>query len=638
MCGIAGFLSLQQGMTAHPMDMLAGRMAEALQHRGPDSQGVWSDASHGIALAHRRLSIIDLSAHGHQPMVSASGRYVLSFNGEIYNFQSLRARLEYPWQSESDTEVILAAVEAWGIEKALTAFNGMFALALWDREKKQLILARDRMGEKPLYYGWVNGLFVFASELKAFHTLSGWPPTINRQALTLFMRYSYIPAPHSIYENIHKLEPASYLCVTAEEASAPKAYWSFTDMVHHSTSHRFTGSPEDALTALEEQLKAAVQLRMIADVPLGAFLSGGIDSSLIVSLMQAHSSRPVKTFSIGFNEPGFDEAPYAKAVAKHLGTEHTEVYVTPAQAQEVIPHLPHFYDEPFADASQIPTYLVSRFAREHVTVALSGDGGDEIFGGYNRYLHGPALWRILSAIPLSIRRPVARALVHAHRLAVSRITADDRSAAGRFSRKLANYYEKIDAPTREAFYRTLCSVCDHPETFIIGAQEPVEEETTLAFLEYAEWMMAQDALTYFTGDILTKVDRAAMAVSLETRIPFSDPEVMAFAWRIPPEMKIKQGQGKWLLRQLLYRYVPEPLVGRAKTGFAVPIGEWLRGPLKGWAEDLLSENRLAQQGYLDPAAVAALWKQHQAGKGAMERPLWNILMFQSWLSRNPAPA
>ena len=628
MCGIAGIFLTKHSLSTEKIERIAGQMADALNSRGPDDRGVWADATKGIALSHRRLSIIDLSPEGHQPMVSASGRYVVSYNGEIYNFQELRAQLDYPWRGQSDTEILLAAVEAWGIEKALHSFNGMFAFALWDRQEKTLTLARDRMGEKPLYYGSVGDLFIFASELKAFHSIPGWPPAVNRDALHLLMRYSYIPAPHSIYENIYKLPPGMYLQLKMGLTNAePKPYWLFETLVENGIAHRITYTAEKATDQLESLLKFSVKQRMMADVPLGAFLSGGIDSSTIVALMQAQSTRPIKTFTIGFKEQGFDEAPYAKAVAKHLGTEHTEIYVSPAQAEQVIPRLSDIYDEPFADSSQIPTYLVSQFARQHVTVALSGDGGDEMFGGYNRYIRGPALWNLLSTIPVPIRKIAAQLLLTAH-------TSFNPNNTNKWVRKLGNYYEKMSAKNKWEFYQKLCSIYLHPEELVLGGVEPkLAQHGKNLDLHFAEWMMLQDGLGYFPDDILTKVDRAAMAVSLETRTPFTDPKLMEFAWQLPLNMKIHNGESKWLLRQVLYRHVPKALIERPKAGFSIPIGDWLRGPLKDWAADLLSPEKLKQQGFLNSATVEAMWNLHQSKARDVEHQLWNILMFQSWLNK-----
>ena len=630
MCGIAGIFLVGKQVEADRLATTAKRMGDALVTRGPDDMGIWLDAEQGFALAHRRLSIIDLSPEGHQPMVSASGRYVVSYNGEIYNYKELRAQLPYPYRGHSDTEVLLAAVEAWGIKRALASFNGMFAFALWDKQEKTLTLARDRMGEKPLYYGWVGEQFVFASELKAFRDLPGWPPEIDRDALTLYMRYSYIPAPHSIYRGIHKLRPAQFMQINAYTPHAlPQPYWSFEAMVEKNAGSRINCSTQEAVDGLDLRLRTAVGARMMADVPLGAFLSGGVDSSTIVALMQAQSTQPVRTFTIGFREPGFDEEPYAKAVAKHLGTQHTEIYITSDEAAEVIPELHNIYDEPFADSSQIPTYLVSKFARPHVTVALSGDGGDELFGGYNRYIRGPALWNALS----SVRVAAAKLLLMAHDSLVHRLAPEGSSPMARLVRKLGNYYEKAGTKSAEEFYRKLCSIYDHPERIVLGGNETPVLHSAMT-LEYGEWMMMQDALTYFPGDILTKVDRASMAVSLETRTPFTDPELMAFAWQMPIERKMQGGWGKLLLREVLHRYVPKALIERPKAGFAVPIGGWLRGPMKDWAADLLAPSVIKEQGFFDPEAVESMWKKHQSDQRDLEHALWNLLMFQSWYKNN----
>lgn len=633
MCGIAGILFPEPVCPADQLQGIAQHMGDALVSRGPDDHGVWVDSAHGIALAHRRLSIIDLSPEGHQPKSSSSGRYIVSYNGEIYNYRELRAKLEYPWCGESDTEVLLAAIEVWGVEKALTEINGMFAFALWDKQAQTLTLARDRMGEKPVYYGWVGDQFVFASELKAFHAIPGWPPAINREALNLYMRYSYIPAPHSIYQGIYKLPPAHILMLRAGQKQAmPRAYWSFEAMVLHRRSKGFSGTVNEATDQLEAILKHAVGQRMMADVPLGAFLSGGVDSSTIAALMQAQSPRPIKTFTIGFHELGFDEAPYAKAVAGHLHTDHQEIYLTAEDAASVIPQLPYIYDEPFADSSQIPTYLVSKFARTQVTVALSGDGGDELFSGYNRYRRGATLWMVISALPPGLRHRVAALLMTAHRALLHRVGTGGSSRMRFLIRKLGNYYEKIGTHSAEEFYRRLCSVHDHPEEVVLHGIDPTTPRRNNLSLNFTEWMMMEDALGYFPGDILTKVDRAAMAVSLETRTPFTDPELMGFAWQLPLSMKLRGGTGKYLLRQVLYRHVPRNLIERPKAGFSVPIGAWLRGPLKPWAEELLAPiMATGQQDYFNTEAVKVMWHQHQSGQHDREHALWNILMFQSWL-------
>jgi asparagine synthase (glutamine-hydrolysing) len=635
MCGIAGIFVLNEGADATHLHACAQKMGDALLTRGPDSGGVWVDAAKGLALSHRRLSIIDVSPEGHQPMVSASGRYVVSYNGEIYNYQELRAQLSYPYRGHSDTEVLLAAIEAWGIEKALKTINGMFAIALWDKETQTLTLARDRMVEKPLYYGWVENNFVFASELKALKTLSEWKPTINRDALNLLIRYSYIQAPHSIYEHIYKLPSAHYVQIQKGQIELQtKSYWSLEDVVQQGLNQRLTCSSTEAAGLLDTKLKFAVSQRMMADVPLGAFLSGGVDSSAIVALMQTQSSRPVKTFTIGFHEQGFNEAPFAKAVAQHLGTEHHEMYLSPQAALDVIPKLAEMYDEPFADSSQIPTHLVSHFARQHVTVALSGDGGDEVFGGYNRYVRGPAIWNTISTVPYGLRAPISKLLLALHTRLIHRLVPQGNSPLSKLVRKLGNYYEKIGIRTPEEFYLRLVAIYDDAN-LVLGARElSLLPNTKPLSLTLAEWMMLQDALTYFPDDIMTKVDRASMAVSLETRTPFTDPDLIAFAWQLPLAMKIHGGKGKQILRDVLYRYVPKELIERPKTGFSIPLAMWLRGPLKSWAADLLAPDLLKRQGFLDVQAVQALWNSHQSGQRDREHQLWNILMFQSWLAQN----
>ncbi len=612
MCGIAGIRSNKHAN----LEKVAEHMAQQLMHRGPDDQGVWSDQDAGIALAHRRLSIIDLSQAGHQPMESASGRYMLSYNGEIYNFQALREQLNVLWKGTSDTEVLLAAIEAWGVKKALQQAQGMFALALWDKQERTLTLARDRIGEKPLYYGWWEGDLLFASELKALKAVDGFAPRINRTALLHYARYSYIAAPESIYEAIHKLEPGHYVTIAhdAQSSAQPKAYWSLKEQMQKAMTNRSSASEKALIDALEQTLSEAVGRQLISDVPLGSFLSGGIDSTAITLMMQRQSSTPVKTFSIGFQEGGFDEAPYAKKIAEHLKTEHTELYVTPDQAREVIPNLPQLYDEPFADFSQIPTYLVAQMAKQHVTVALSGDGGDEVFGGYNRHIHAPSLWKKIQLLPYPLRKAAAQLL---------------KGVPLHSSGHRQKLIQAMKARSEAEFYQSLCSIWHEPESLVIGAQESLLNSSV--DMPFAQWMMQQDMLTYLPGDILTKVDRAAMGVSLETRIPFLDVELMEFAWALPLEMKIRDGEGKWLLRQLLYRHIPQELIDRPKAGFALPLGQWLRGPLREWAEHLLSETKLRQQGYFRPEPVLAAWKELLKGNDFMEARLWNVLMFQSWL-------
>ena len=656
MCGFVGFLG---GIT--PYGRLGGeamlkRMADTIAYRGPDDAGYWCDEDHRVGLGHRRLAIVDLSLAGHQPMQSASGRYIIAFNGEIYNHlllrQELRATGQTPsWRGHSDTEMLLAGFDAWGIQGTVERATGMFAFAVWDRQTKALTLARDRLGEKPLYYGWQgrgNGaVFLFGSELKALRAHPDFENNINRGALGLHLRHNYIPSPYSIYEGISKLLPGSLLTVSLQlREPQVRAYWSGAQVAESGLANAFEGDAEQAVDALEVLLKDAVRQQMMADVPLGAFLSGGVDSSTVVALMQAQSSRPVKTFTIGFNEEGYNEAVHAKAVARHLGTDHTELYVTAEQARAVIPLLPTLYDEPFSDSSQIPTYLVSGLARQHVTVSLSGDAGDELFCGYNRYQMTANLWRKLTAVPLPLRKLAARGLTSISPQSWNRLA----DALARFlpsSARLANVGDKLhkgagvlSSQSADALYLGLVSHWHDPASVVIGGHEPPTLLTgnvpALNGLDDVQRMMALDMLTYLPDDILTKVDRAAMGVSLETRVPFLDHRVVEFAWSLPQSMKLRDGQSKWALRQVLYRHVPKALIERPKMGFGVPIDIWLRGPLRGWAEDLLSEARLKREGFFNPAPIRRKWAEHLSGQRNWQYHLWDVLMFQAWLASNPA--
>lgn len=638
MCGITGFLGISSSGSAIVVD----RMASALHNRGPDDFGVWVDESAGVALAHRRLSILDLSPAGHQPMVSVSGRYVLVFNGEIYNHLELRKELtDCVWLGHSDTETLLSAFEQWGVEATLKKSVGMFALALWDRESRTLNLARDRLGEKPLYYGWQNGVLLFGSELKALKIHPAFVGGIDRDALTLFLRHNAIPAPYSIYQGIHKLPPGTFLQVHARQKGAqPAAYWSARSVAEIGQRHLFTGSDAEAMAELERLLSQAVGGQMLADVPLGAFLSGGIDSTTVVALMQAQSTRPVKTFTIGFNEAGYNEAEHAHAVARHLGTEHTELYVTPQDAMNVIPSLSAIYDEPFADSSQIPTYLVSRLARQHVTVSLSGDGGDELLGGYNRYFWAHNIWRKLNWAPHSLRAALAGILTTVPPAAWNAIfqkLGQWLPTSLRYANpgdKLHKVAEILAVRSPEEIYVELVSHWKNPAQLIPGSYEPPTLLTDSAhqadLSDFEHRMMYLDMVTYLPDDILTKVDRAAMSVSLETRVPLLDHRVVEFAWTLPLAMKIRHGQGKWLLRQVLYRHVPRSLMDRPKMGFGVPIDHWLRGPLKAWAVALIEPGRLAREGFLDPAPIQRKWAEHQSGSCNWSYYLWDVLMFQQW--------
>ncbi len=647
MCGLAGFLGGSPAPLADRAALLA-EMARQIRHRGPDHGDTWCDPDKPFGLAHRRLAIVDLSAAGQQPMAAASGRYVIAYNGEIYNHLEIRAELERAgaaprWRGHSDTETLLAGIDAWGAEATVRRAQGMFAFALWDRQTGILTLARDRLGEKPLYYGWQGTgqarTFVFGSELKALRRHPAFEGSINRDALCLFMRHNNVAGSHSIYQNIAKLPPAHLLTLSLR-APEPvlRPYWSGAAAALDGVRHPFPGTPEEAVDSLQALLRDAVGRQMMADVPLGAFLSGGVDSSTVVALMQAQSSQPVRTFSIGFHNSDYSEAAYAKAVAQHLGTSHTELYVTPEHAMAVIPELPASYDEPFADSSQIPTLLVSQLARRHVTVSLSGDAGDELFGGYNRYQITAELWQRLSRVPSPVRAAAAWGLT---RFSPHRI--DQLAASLPIASRWNNLGEKVHkgagvmaARSSAELYRGMVSHWRHPETLVIGGTEPDSAVPALDALTDVERMMALDMLGYLPDDILTKVDRAAMRHSLETRIPFLDHRVVEFAWRLPLACKVRKEAGgyttKWVLRQVLDRYVPKALIERPKMGFGIPIDAWLRGPLRDWAEDLLDERRLRQQGYLDPEPIRSRWAEHLSGRRNWQHPLWCVLMFQAWLA------
>ena len=639
MCGFAGFFS-----TDICDESVLHLMAATLNHRGPDDQGVWRDTSLGVGMAHARLSILDLSPAGHQPMLSASDRYVISFNGEIYNHPALRAELEKDglapnWRGNSDTETILAGFDSWGIEATATKMVGMFAFAVWDKTSREITLLRDRMGEKPLYYGWQGNTFLFASELKALKVHPSFNSEVDRNALATFMRHGYIPAPMSIYKEIHKLPAGSLIKIplSGRRAINPKAYWRLEGVARKGLQEPFVGSDSDALDGLESKLSESIAIQQLSDVRLGAFLSGGIDSSTIVALMQSQSSRPIHTFTIGFNEQQYNEATHAKAVAQHLGTDHTEYYVSPDEARLVIPKLPTLYDEPFADSSQIPTFLVSQLAKKNVSVALSGDAGDELFGGYNRYN-----WtRKVLKIPEPMRRLLATGIKSISPSSWDQICAFSDpilpktlqlSQPGDKAHKLASV---LAMKSGGEIYKRLVSSWDNPNELVLGGKEVSSLSSAwdrLDDLDCVEHqMMALDGLTYLPDDILCKVDRAAMGVSLETRVPFLDHRIVEFAWSLPLHMKIRDGQGKWILRQLLYKYVPREMIERPKMGFGVPIDAWLRGPLREWAESLLAENRLKNEGYLNYIPIRKKWDEHLSGRRNWQHQLWNVLMFQAWL-------
>jgi len=688
MCGFAGLLLVHPGALDNPK-AFATRMADTIAHRGPDDSGAWADEQVGVALGFRRLSIIELSSAGHQPMVSKSGRFVIAFNGEIYNHLELRQELhrdegltsssrndvnkfgDGAWRGHSDTETLLAGFEQWGIETTLSKSVGMFAISLWDVKERTLHLARDRFGEKPLYYGWTGSAagraFVFGSELKALSAFPGFNNPVCREALAQYMRFMVVPAPRSIYQGVYKLEPGCLLSIRGVvPLAAPempvrppgtyenltlKRWWSLAESVQAGAQQLVTDEGE-ALELLEQRLTDSVRLQSLADVPLGAFLSGGVDSSTIVALMQRQATRPVKTFTVGFEEAGFDESPQARAVAKHLGTDHTELFVTATEAQTIIAKLPEMYDEPFADSSQIPTFLVCRTARQHVTVALSGDAGDELFGGYNRYFWGPRIWSKLAWLPYPVRQSLGAAISAVpvngwdalSRPANALLGGQGISHAGDKAHKLAARLRGVR--NLDDLYFSLVSEWQDPAQVVLGdnGRSVVEPSSLLndplpgcdmaGAANSPLRMMYQDSMTYLPDDILCKVDRAAMAVSLETRVPLLDHRVVELAWRLPLHMKMRGNTGKWALRQILYKHVPQKLIERPKAGFAIPIGQWLRGPLRPWAEALLNEARLKREGYFHSEPIRQAWTEHQTAKRDHTAKLWAVLMFQSWLEAN----
>jgi asparagine synthase (glutamine-hydrolysing) len=637
MCGIAGFLEFKAGDRAS-REAVARRMENAISHRGPDDSGVWADPDSGLALAHRRLSIVDLSPEGHQPMVSATGRYVMVYNGEIYNYPELRAAVEAhglakPWRGHSDTEVWLACCEAWGIEEALRRANGMFAVAIADRKERRLVLARDRLGEKPLYYGWHGQTFLFGSELKALLVHPDFQRRVDPRALPLYARFQYVPTPLSIYQGIAKLPPANFVSLPFDASPAmpaPQEYWTLP------VPSEPAEADEAQLTdELDRLLRDAIRIRMHADVPLGAFLSGGIDSSTIVALAQAQSSRPVRTYSIGFRERDHDESQHARAIATRLGTDHTELFVTPDDALSVVPKLPAIYDEPFSDSSQIPTYLLAKLTRQHVTVSLSGDGGDELFGGYNRYFLGRRILDFNARAPAFVRSGLAKILASVPGANWDRLLSlGPRALSVQLGGdRLSKLSRVVDCGDGMKLYKQLVSqwrdlqelMPAYPETPTLLDDAALAKRAS----SWNAWMMYMDQRTYMTDDILVKVDRATMAVALEARVPFLDPRVVEFSARVPLSMKMGRSEGKLLLRKVLYRYLDPALFDRPKQGFGVPIGAWLRGPLKEWAEDLLSERSLAD-GVFDTHVVRSAWQAHLSGRQSLHYPIWVILMYQAW--------
>ena len=637
MCGIAGMLDSGAGVTIEHQHRIANNMATAMRHRGPDAAGCWQEGS--VSLAHSRLSVLDLSALANQPMLSKDGRIVVVYNGEIYNADQLRGELKRQgivFNSSSDTEVLVESIRYWGIDKATEKFIGMFAFSVWDRQTQTLSLVRDRFGIKPLYWGNFDKLFLFGSELKALREHPGWQPRVNRDVLAAYMRFNYIPAPSTIYQHVHKLMPGSILSINAGKKPHIRQYWKMEDVVHNGLQERIHYTNDQEIIAqTEAMISEAVKRRMVADVPLGALLSGGIDSSTVVMLMQKHNMQKVKTFSIGFDEQAYNEAIYAHSVAKRLGTEHTELYVSANDALKVIPSLPSIYDEPFADESQIPTYILSKLARKYVTVALSGDGGDEVFGGYNRYFFARNHLPKLKYIPLSMRKRLAQ-IINACPPNVWYRLLQLFPEKLRLVKSTQGIYKlaKIMAATEIEVHKCLISHWENPEKLVIGSKEPdylSSHSKVLSFIDdQAEKMQYLDTMSYLPNDILTKVDRASMAVSLEIRVPLLDHQLVQHGWSLPLSAKLRGNKSKWVLRQILYQHLPTELVDRQKQGFAIPLNDWLRGTLRDWAESLLDENKLRTQGFFDPMMVRRCWQKHLSGRHESHDRLWSILMFQAW--------
>jgi len=644
MCGLTGFWDLTGRASQETLLAIVESMAVKIQARGPDSFGVWTEKEVQLAFGHRRLAIVDLSETGHQPMFSHTGRWVIIYNGEIYNAEELRKELSAEgcqFRGHSDTEVIIEAFERWGVEKTCARLIGMFAFACWDNQEKRLFLGRDRLGIKPLYWGFHHGVFFFGSQLKSFSAHPAWSPVLDKNALCAYFRFNYVPAPLSIFEGIQKLSPGTILSIDQAKNITHTVFWDLKKVVENAKKNLCTDPDTILIDKVHDLLSDAVKRRMVADVPLGAFLSGGIDSSTVVALMQKHSMQPVKTFSIGFSEDAYNEAQYAAKVAKHLGTEHHELYLNAKDAIDVIPSIPDWCDEPFADVSQIPTFLVSKLARKHVTISLSGDGGDELFAGYHRYFWGQSVWQKIRPIPAGLRHLGAKAL--------QQFSPNAWDSIGSFlphkfnlpllGDKVHKLAAILEAPNEYELYKMLVSQWQQPEALVLGSVEPIlppwdSSQFAKKSQTFVDTMQMMDMLTYLPDDILTKVDRASMAVSLEARVPLLDHRLVELSWSLPMDVKIRQGQGKWILRQVLNRYVPKDLVERPKMGFGVPIGEWLRGPLREWAEQLLSKERLINEGILKEELVSQKWQEHLSGKRNWQYPLWGVLMFQAWKEQN----
>jgi asparagine synthase (glutamine-hydrolysing) len=643
MCGITGYLESSSTGQAIERESTLRQMTNVIAHRGPDDSGYWFDHDAGVGLGHRRLSIVDLSPAGHQPMLSRCERYVIAYNGEVFSHLDIRAELQAhgcEFRGHSDTEVMVEAISRWGLDATLPRLIGMFAIALWDRGDRSLTLIRDRLGIKPLYWLEQRGLVLFGSELKALRQHPGWTPALDRNAIGAFMRHNYIPAPFSAYEGVHKLEAGCYVVLARGREPRHVRYWDMREVAREGQRGRRKQDDNEAVAAMEALLRDSVRRRMVADVPLGALLSGGIDSSLVTALMQAQSAQRVRTFSIGFSEAGYDEAPFAKAVAQHLGTDHTELYVEPSHALDVIPRLSDWWDEPFADSSQIPTYLVCALTRKHVTVVLSGDGGDEVFCGYTRYLLGAQLWSRMHRLPPALRHAVACGIRRVSPGNWERLAAlvPARFRPPHVGMRAHKFADSLDRSDPDAVYLQMLSHWHQPDAIVLNAKEAKgrlwDAETPALVPHFVDRMQYLDTLTYLPDDILTKVDRASMAVALEARVPLLDHRVVEAAWRLPLETKMRDGKGKWMLRQILARYVPVSLFERPKMGFGVPIDRWLRGPLRDWAENLLGEGRLRSQGLLDPGPIRERWHAHLEGGANWAYPLWNVLMLQAWLDRN----